>query len=195
MIPAGHIAACREAHRRLLATTDDLTDAQADQPSLLDGWTRAHLLAHLVQHAESHIRLFQGAAVGEARQQYASSDERAGEIERGATQSTDTLRTAVRDSSERLERAWANLPLDAWERAVIVTPGPRPVHELVFRRLREVEVHHADLGLGYSSTKWPAAYVEGELTRRLRDLPNRADRRLLVAWLLNRGPAPELQPW
>ena len=38
-------------------------------------------------------------------------------------------------------------------------------------------------------------FVEGELARRLRALPDRADHAELLAWLLDRAPAPRLGPW
>lgn len=71
-----------------------------------------------------------------------------------------------------------------------------------FHRLREVEVHHVDLGLGYDATRWPDAYVARELPRAVATLPHRLQdpvaRRQLVAWLLDRGDEPvglELDGW
>jgi hypothetical protein len=52
-----------------------------------------------------------------------------------------------------------------------------------------------DLDIGYRISDWSAAFVEGELAKRLRDLPGRADHAELLAWLLDRAPAPELGPW
>ena len=67
--------------------------------------------------------------------------------------------------------------------------------EIVTHHLRDVEVHHVDLDLGYRPSDWPAKFVEGELAKRLRALPDRADHADLLAWLLGRAPAPELGPW
>jgi maleylpyruvate isomerase len=67
--------------------------------------------------------------------------------------------------------------------------------EIVGHHLRDVEVHHVDLDVGYSPADWPAELVAGELDRRLRGLPGRADPAELLAWLLDRGPAPGLGPW
>ena len=52
-----------------------------------------------------------------------------------------------------------------------------------------------DLDVGYQPHDWPATFVDGELTRRLRTLPDRAAHPDLLAWLLDRAPAPELAPW
>jgi maleylpyruvate isomerase len=70
------------------------------------------------------------------------------------------------------------------------------------RRLREVEMHHVDLGMGYESSNWPQAYVEWELPEILATVPERLpasdDVRRLVAWLAGRGSVPvaiDLEPW
>ena len=76
-----------------------------------------------------------------------------------------------------------------------MSAGVLPAEELPFRRLREVEVHHVDLGLGYSPAEWPAAYVDRELARSPPRLQARADGAPLAAWLLGRGPAPDLTSW
>ena len=73
----------------------------------------------------------------------------------------------------------------------------------VFRReVQEAEAAGFDvvctfdhLGAGYSIVDWPAQFVDTEFTKRLRDLGGRAERAALLAWLLGRGPAPELGPW
>lgn len=64
--------------------------------------------------------------------------------------------------------------------------------ELVFRRLREVEVHDVDLGLGHGAADWPEAHVEEERCRLVAGLAERAPAHDLVAWLFGRAPAPEL---
>jgi uncharacterized protein (TIGR03083 family) len=95
---------------------------------------------------------------------------READIEAGADRSAIELRDDLTTTCQRLEDAWRNLDDDRWTGTVVVTPGARPVRELVFRRLREVEVHHVDLDLGYTTSSWPPFYVEGELTRRLEKL-------------------------
>lgn len=70
------------------------------------------------------------------------------------------------------------------------------------RRLREIEMHHVDLGLGYEPSDWPEDYVTWELPMLLATVPKRvhrtADVRELVAWLSGRRARPtavELDPW
>ncbi|MEO8695079.1 MAG: hypothetical protein ABI658_16245 [Acidimicrobiales bacterium] len=67
--------------------------------------------------------------------------------------------------------------------------------EIAAHHLRNVEVHHVDLDIGYQPRDWPEFFIEAELAKRLRALPDRANHADLLAWLLGRSPAPELGPW
>jgi maleylpyruvate isomerase len=65
----------------------------------------------------------------------------------------------------------------------------------VFSRWREVEVHHVDLGLGYTPERWPPDLVQMWLPRVLRRLDQWTDPTAFLAWSLRRGPAPDVRPW
>lgn len=195
MKPVADIAACREAHRRLGRTVAVLGEAEVRAPSLLPGWTRAHLLTHLARNADSHAYLLEGLALGEDRQQYPSAEAREADIMAGGSRPPDELGADLERACRRLEGLWESLPERLWSEPVTLTVGPRRAEELVFRRLREVEVHHADLGLGFVPADWDDAFVEKELALHLGRLAERADHRRLVSWLLGRAGAPELGPW
>jgi hypothetical protein len=75
------------------------------------------------------------------------------------------------------------------------TRRPTQVLEIIAHHLRDVEVHHVDLDIGYLSSDWPTQFVEGELAKRLRTLPGRADHADLLVWLLDRARAPDLMAW
>lgn len=78
----------------------------------------------------------------------------------------------------------------------MMAAGLRTMGEIVGHHLRNVEVHHVDLDIGHRPSVWPATLVEGELSKRLRSFPDRADHAEILAWLLGRAPAPELTgPW
>lgn len=193
--PVEHIAECAESRRRLLATIESLTDDQASAPSLLPGWSRGHVLTHLARKTDSFVWLLGGACAGEVREQYPEPGMRERDIEAGAGRSATELREDVAAAFDRFEAAVSVFPDDLWGWTGIVQPGARTMAETVFRHLRDLEVHHVDLGLGYAPSDWPAVYVEGELMRRLAGLPDRAERSALVAWLLGRAEAPELSGW
>jgi maleylpyruvate isomerase len=132
------------------------------------------------------------------------------DIEAGAVRPAAELVADVETSATRLEEAWAGTPAGVWRngqgRAV---GGLWPIAELPFRRWREVEIHHVDLGLGYGIDDWPDDYVEAELARALPTLdsrlpagatfdPHSVDRRRLLAWIVGRSADPDLphlSPW
>ena len=165
----------KRSHRRLSHTLSGLTDADARRPSLLPGWTVAHVLSHLARNADSHVRLLEAAARGEVADQYAGGNaQRAHDIEVGAGRAAADLVDDVVTSALRLEEVWEATTEEVWRSGHgRVVSGIWPVAELPFRRWREVELHHVDLGLGYGVCDWPDSYVDMELARSLSGLPSR----------------------
>ncbi|MGH9223144.1 MAG: maleylpyruvate isomerase N-terminal domain-containing protein [Acidimicrobiales bacterium] len=194
------IAACRAGHRRLFETLDRLDDDVVRAPSVLPDWTRGHVLTHLARNADSHVRILDGALGGESLEQYAGGvEERAEAIEAGSGRSAAKLADDVRHAALRLEDVWARMTPDAWDGHGFAGGAIWPCRGIPFLRWREVEVHHADLGLGYA---WPDDYLAAELPLALAAVPRRLpapdDRRRLLAWLLGRAPQPgdlALGPW
>ncbi|MHB8379857.1 MAG: maleylpyruvate isomerase N-terminal domain-containing protein [Acidimicrobiales bacterium] len=193
--PTQLIDVCVASHERLLVTATRLNDDDLRAPSRLPDWSRAHVLAHLARNADSHAWLFAGAKIGESRRQYPTAGMRERDIETGSAMDRDTLLRDVTRSCRELEAAWKGLDDDLWDFLAEVGPGPRTMGEVLFRRLREVEVHHVDLDASYDASDWPEAYVEVELPRALRKLPERADHAELVEWLIGRRSAPALEGW
>jgi maleylpyruvate isomerase len=199
---AAALAGAREAHARLLAGLADLDDATIARPSRLPGWTVGHVVTHLARNADAHVRMVEGAANGEIADQYEGGVEgRAAEIEAGAGRPAAEQVADLAEAIARLELAWDGTAEGVWAHGF----GRNPFGELLacadlpFRRWREVEVHHADLGLEFGPAEWTAAYVDTELPRSLAGLPARLsldDRRTLLAWLMGRaGDPPPLPPW
>lgn len=210
------IAGTAAAHQRLLATIDGLTDEIAGRPSRLPDWTVGHVLTHIARNADSMMRVFDAAADGRVvvdryERGMASRND---DIEKGAGRGGAELVADVRSTIWRLEQTWATAPPVAWQGRSRETSGREvPVTDLPFMRWREVEVHHADLGLGFDFDDWSDGYVAGELDLELPRLADRlgpgvpdpsdgirrqfGDRRLL-AWVLGRWSSPELPelpPW
>ena len=195
MRPALEIDACRASHRRLLTALVSLTDDDLRVPSRLPKWSRAHVVAHLANKSDAHVALFGGAAIDEVRRLFPVGFDQDRAADDRASCSSDELRADLEQSFVNLESAWDALDDDLWDRRGIMTAGPRTMAEIITHHLRDVEVHHVDLGIGYRNEDWPAEFVEGELERRLRCLPDRCGHSDLLAWLLGRAPAPELGPW
>jgi maleylpyruvate isomerase len=189
-----------------------LTDAQARADSLLPGWTVGHVLTHLARNADSHVRMFEGASCGEVRAQYPGGfEQRTADIEAGAGRPASALVDDVLASSARLRDAWFAMDEESWRGEGSVVEGIWPVADLPFRRWREVEVHHADLGLAFTWRDWSPLYTSRELTRAVAAstsrtvdgsevaIPAGTDDRAALAWLLGRADAPtdapDLAPW
>jgi len=183
------------SQHQLLNDVVQLTEHDLREPSRLPDWSRAHVIAHLALNADSHVWLFEGAMTGETRQQYPEAGMRERDIEASSAQSKDDLLRDLKRACHALEAAWDELDDDLWDSLQVVGPGPRTMSEIVFLRLREVEIHHVDLDVEYSSSDWPDFYVEHELRRQLQSLPARADHAALVEWLVGRREVPSLGPW
>ncbi|MDA0638335.1 maleylpyruvate isomerase family mycothiol-dependent enzyme [Nonomuraea sp. MCN248] len=149
---------------RLLATAASLTDADVRAPSLLPGWTRGHVLAHLARNADSHVNLLTWARTGMRTPQYPSQEDREAGIEAGAGRPAAEHVVDLRDSAARLDRAVRTLPEEAWRSPVGgLRPPYHPAWYCLVRRLREVGVHHVDLNAGYGPADWPESFVSREL--------------------------------
>lgn len=153
-----------EATRRLIRTADGLTDEQYAEPSGLPGWTRAHVLAHLALNAEALAGVLRGVVEGDRVPMYASPEARDADIEELAGEEAATIRTRLLGGSTDLTDAIAAVPDDQDGVTFERTPGG-PVHPVAVvpgMRLREVEIHHADLDAGYDRSSWApefASYV------------------------------------
>ncbi|BCJ73403.1 maleylpyruvate isomerase [Catellatospora sp. IY07-71] len=191
------LAACAQAHARLHQTLDGLDDAAVRAPSLLPGWTVGHVLTHLARNADSVVRRLDGAARGELVEQYEGGQPgRAAQIEDGQGRGAAELVADVLAADAAVEAAFARTSAEVWQRQVKTGDGRLiTASYLLFARWREVEVHHADLGLSYGWQQWPDGLVARWLPELLAGLAERGDERALAAWMLGRAPAPELRPW
>jgi maleylpyruvate isomerase len=193
----------RGGHARLVSAIAALTDAQARSASLLPEWTVGHLLTHIARNGDSHVRMLRAALAGEVATQYEGGrEQRAADIEAGAARPAAELVADVAASAAALEAAWAAMTPLAWSGHGLNAEGETwPCAGMPLHRWREVELHHVDLGLGYTAADWPEAYVERELAISLRLLPERLDgsaQRQMLAWLVGRATEPSdivLTPW
>ena len=170
MRPEALLAICRESHRRFLDSVMQLDDDALRRPSRLPGWSRGHVVAHVVNKASAHVVLFGGPARGEVRHLYPPGHDQDAAAAAGSGRSRDEFAAALREAFVRLEDAWDRLPEPHWAAMATMTAGERTLAEVVSHHLRNVEVHHVDLGAGYQAADWPALFVETELAKRLRDL-------------------------
>jgi maleylpyruvate isomerase len=197
------IALCQSSHQRVLVTARGVDDATARRPSRLPGWTIGHVLTHLARNADGHARRLEGALQGKDLARYlGGAEQRNREIEEGASRTSQELMRDLKESSQRLEAVWERSVQAGWPNAEMLGGDGFQTTGSPLRRLREVEMHHVDLGLGYEVIDWPDAYVEWELPSTLIRVPDRLvgekDAHRLLGWLTGRTPTAEgveLRPW
>jgi len=160
-----------DATQRLLGTARVIAEPDLRAASLLPGWTRAHVLAHLARGADAMRNLLVGARSGQDRPAYASGQARAADIEHGAGLQAKELMADLASSAMAFRAITRQLPDAAWQFPVRVLDSARfPAAQLLTRRLVEVELHHGDLGTGYGPADWPAAFAAMELAEPMRSL-------------------------
>jgi maleylpyruvate isomerase len=144
-------ASVAEATQRFTRAVSTLSEDQVRGESLIPPWTRGHVITHIARAADSYRRLLAGAIEGVEAPQYPSMRFRADQIEAGAGRTVSELVMDVVDSSARFEEMMRTLPEPAWRAKVRMRPGElRAPADLPLIRLRELEVHHVDLDVGYT---------------------------------------------
>ncbi|KQR63700.1 maleylpyruvate isomerase [Arthrobacter sp. Leaf337] len=140
---------------------NELTDADLNGDSLLPGWTRRHVTAHIGYNARAIARLIEWAATGVETPMYASTSVRDHEINFGATLPPIALRHLFDHSAVHLNVEWRDLPAEAWHHKVKTAQGRIvPAEETVWMRTREVWVHAVDLDNGASFRDIPEPVLE-----------------------------------
>lgn len=164
------------ATQRLIDDARLLTEADLRAPSLLPGWSRAHVVAHLARGADAMRNLLVGARAGQDRPAYARPQARHADIDRSAAAGAGELADDLAGSAMAFRTVARQLPDPAWRYQVRVLDSPRfPASQLLIRRLAEVELHHCDLGIGYGHDQWSPAFAATELDEPMRS--QRAERR------------------
>jgi maleylpyruvate isomerase len=154
------LEALHQSEQRLLRTVDSLAVDQWTKPSLLPGWTRAHVVAHLALNAEGLAGAVDGLAHEQVVPIYASNERRDGDIEELSGADPADIRERLFAAGQQLRDALGSLDQDQWAGSVRRLPaGPHwAVAAVPSTRRREVEIHHADLGAGYTRADWPADF-------------------------------------
>ncbi|MGJ9374202.1 maleylpyruvate isomerase family mycothiol-dependent enzyme [Nesterenkonia sp. CF4.4] len=146
----------------------ELSDAELDGPTLLSGWTRRHLIAHVGYNARAIARLVLWANTGVETPMYASPEVRDQEIELGATMPARALRHLDDHAAVSLNVEWRDTPADLWSTIVRTAQGREvPLSETVWMRTREVWLHAVDLDNGARFSDIPESVLErllGDIT-------------------------------
>ncbi|MEV4637142.1 maleylpyruvate isomerase family mycothiol-dependent enzyme [Actinoplanes sp. NPDC049548] len=146
-----------QATERLIRTAEELEPGAESAPSLLPGWTIGHVLTHVARNADSHTNLLTWARTGVETPQYPTPTAREEGIEAGRGRPLAEQIADLRESHERFADAAAAMPAEAW--AFHLPSTGRSAAFVPWARLREVEVHHVDLGRGYTPEDWSDGFA------------------------------------
>lgn len=164
---------------RLVRRVEQLDQPAMGEPSLLPGWTRAHVVSHLARNADGLSNLLTWAATGVQTPMYVSKQVRNADIDAGATRDAGAILDDLRASAQRFSAAVASLPDEAWERQVRLGAAAAgatiPARRVLWQRLKEVEIHHVDLDAGYTPADWEPWFVGRALAETLRMFGRRDD--------------------
>ena len=143
-VTAEHIAAETE---RVVATAASLSNDAVLAPSLCEGWSRGHVLAHIARNADALGRVCAVALTGEPGTMYPSQQTRDDEIEAGARRPAAAQAADILESGERLAPLLAALGPEHADVLVERVPGGPQISVgwVPFMRLRELVFHHVDL--------------------------------------------------
>lgn len=144
---------------------NELANDEFAESSLLPGWSRAHVVAHVGYNARAVARLVSWAETGIETPMYESPTQRNTEIELGATLSTRALRHLSDHAAVHLDVSWRDLAADRWSHQVKTALGRTvPVSETVWMRTREVWLHAIDLDIGARFADLPSSVLDRLLT-------------------------------
>jgi len=152
-----------------------MNDQERERPSLLPGWTRGHVVAHLALNADALSNLLTWARTGVETPMYASADTRASDIEAGSVHPAEELLAGLLDADARLRAHLDAMTASEWRHEVRTGLGRIvPAEEVPFLRVRELWIHAVDLDLGFDFADVPPAVADLLLEGAIRDLAARS---------------------
>jgi len=190
------------ATARYLGPLTVLDEQALAAPSALPGWSRAHVVAHLARNADAMTRVLERSAAGVPASMYDTAEGRDRDID--DTVARLDAAGLVRDAQEsaaRFEQAATSYegPLDRPFSRLVDGPVHGRVADVGRMRWVEVEVHHADLGIGYSPSEWPEEFSRALIGRRQDELGLDGPSMVLSStdvdglWKLGSGTGPEIE--
>ena len=147
--PAEDLVLARRGTAYFARKLNELVDRDLDAPSLVSGWTRRHLVAHVGYHARALTRLADWGRTGIETPMHASAAERDAEIDLGATLPAQALRHLFTHSAVHLNVVWRDLEDAQWDAVVRTLEGSTVrLRELPMLRAREIWRDALALGNG-----------------------------------------------
>lgn len=133
-----------------------LDGPELEAPSLLPGWPRRTVIAHVARNADALVNLLTWARTGKETPMYASAGARDDGIAETGGLPAGALLAECQVAARRLVAAVHKMPELAWAVEVRTAQGRVvPASEVLWMRCREVWVHAVDLDAGSSFRDMP----------------------------------------
>lgn len=142
---AGDIGRMERETDMLMATVMSLTEDEMRAPSKCEGWTRAHVVAHLALSADAMGNLITWATTGTETPAYSSPQARDADIEESAKLSADELKAKLNEANAKFLEAVNTLKQGVEVETVKMSSGDVNPLSLPARRTTDVIIHHDDL--------------------------------------------------
>lgn len=157
----GDLSGLTPSSQTFTRTVDALTEEDLAAPSLLPGWTRAHVVAHVALNGASLAAVIDGLVHDNAVAMYSSDEQRDGDIAELAGADAGELRERQLTSTTEFADAVGLMGETHWSGRFDRLPGGPtwPIVTVVPTRRRELEIHHVDLGTSYTRADWPDDFV------------------------------------
>ena len=153
-----------EGTRRFERELDRLADSSFVWPSSLEGWSLAHIVAHVGYNALALCNLLSWARTGVESPMYESSEARGRQIEEGSGLPAEELRQLARSSASKLASQFGAMPDSAWDSEVRTAQGRTvTAAEVPWMRCREIWVHAVDLDQGFTFADYPSELIDALL--------------------------------
>lgn len=168
-----HLDEALDATSRYLESLGELSDDDLREPSLLPGWSRAHVATHLARNADAMTNVIHSVINGREAWMYSSQEQRDADVVAGAQRTAAEILEDNSAACGRLLQAFNELHPRHLDVPASREPGGPPafiVRELGSMRLTEVVVHHTDLGYDLTPGGWPHGFAEHLIRRRQREL-------------------------
>lgn len=137
---------CAEATQRLLGDTIGISDEEWHEPTILPGWSRAHVATHLARGADRLRELVVATIAGTVTPPESSDLDRAAELEAGADHGGLALQIDLDTTAGALQAVLDQVP--SWDRVVRLRGEWRPLGAVPLVRYHELCLHHLDLNEG-----------------------------------------------
>lgn len=132
-----------------------------DGPSLLEGWSRRILIAHVIRNAMALTNLCMWALTGDERPMYASPEDRQRGIDAQAALSLEEQRRDFDSTAAQFREYVGTIEDENRGDFIVRTARGRevPAREVVVMRSKEVWIHGVDLNMGAHFERLPDDYL------------------------------------